>query len=49
MVLDDFGSSDQVIDLVADLLANGPTGLALKGVDHYASVSTPRWHCVIIP
>jgi hypothetical protein len=28
LVLDDFGSSDQVIDLMADRLAVGPTGLA---------------------
>jgi hypothetical protein len=28
LVLDDFGPSDQVIDLMADRLADGPTGLA---------------------
>jgi hypothetical protein len=33
----------------ADRLADGPTGLAAYGIDHSASVSTPRWHCVIIP
>jgi hypothetical protein len=49
LILDDFGSNDQVIDLMADRLADGATGLAAKGVDHSASVSTPRWHCVIIP
>jgi hypothetical protein len=47
--LDDFGSSEQVIDLTADRLANGPTGLAAWGVDYSASVSTPLWHRVIIP
>jgi hypothetical protein len=49
LVLDDFGSSDQVIVLMADRLADGPTGLAASELDHSASVSTPRWHCVIIP
>jgi hypothetical protein len=33
----------------ADQLADGPTGLAAQGVDYSASVSTPRWHRVIIP
>jgi hypothetical protein len=28
LVLDDFGPSDQVFDLMADRLADGPTGLA---------------------
>jgi hypothetical protein len=28
LVLDDFGSSDQVFDLMADRLADSPTGLA---------------------
>jgi hypothetical protein len=28
LVLDDFGPSDQVIDLMAGRLADGPTGLA---------------------
>jgi hypothetical protein len=49
LILDDFGPSDQVFDLMADRLADGPTGLAAQGFDHSASVSTPRWHCVIIP
>jgi hypothetical protein len=33
----------------ADRLADGPTGLAAKGIDYSASVSTPRWRRVIIP
>jgi hypothetical protein len=33
----------------ADRLANGPTGRVACGVDYSASVSTPRWHRVIIP
>jgi hypothetical protein len=28
LFLDDFGPSDQVFDLMADWLADGPTGLA---------------------
>jgi hypothetical protein len=28
LVLNDFGSSDQVIDLMADQLADGPAGIA---------------------
>jgi hypothetical protein len=47
--LDDFGLSDQVFDLIADRPADGPTGLVARGIDYSASVSTPRWHCVIIP
>jgi hypothetical protein len=47
--LDAFGSSDQVIDLMADRLADSTTGLVEWRVDHSVSVSTPRWHCVIIP
>jgi hypothetical protein len=33
----------------ADRLVDGPTGLAAYGVDYSASVSTPRWHRVVIP
>jgi hypothetical protein len=49
LVLDDFEPIDQVFDLMGDRVADDPTGLVAKGVDHSASVSTPRWHCVIIP
>jgi hypothetical protein len=31
LILDDFGPSDQVFDLMADRLADGPTGLAAQG------------------
>jgi hypothetical protein len=47
--LDVFGPSDQVFDWMADRLADGPTGLVAWRVDDSVSVSTPRWHCVIIP
>jgi hypothetical protein len=48
LVLDASGPSDQVFDLMADRLADGPTGLAAQEDYHPASVSTPRWNCVII-
>jgi hypothetical protein len=34
---------------MGDRLAEGPTGLVAWGIDYSASVSIPRWHCVIIP
>jgi hypothetical protein len=34
---------------MGDWPAEGPTGGVAWGVDYSASVSTPRWHCVIIP
>jgi hypothetical protein len=49
LVLDDFGPSHKVFDWMADRLAEGPTGLVAWRVGYSASVSTPRWHCVIIP
>jgi hypothetical protein len=49
LVLDDIGSNNQVFDLMADRIADGPTGRVAWAVDYSASVSTPRWHCVIIP
>jgi hypothetical protein len=33
---------------MADRLAEGPTGRVAWGFDYSASVSTPRWHCVVI-
>jgi hypothetical protein len=47
--LDAIGPSDQVFDWMADRLAEGPTGRLAWGVDYSASVSTSRWHRVIIP
>jgi hypothetical protein len=44
-----FSPSDKASDWIADQLAEGPTGRVAWGVDNSASVSTPRWHCVIIP
>jgi hypothetical protein len=49
LALDDFGPSDQVFDWMDDRLAESHTGRVAWGVDYSASVSTPRWHCVIIP
>jgi hypothetical protein len=36
-------------DWIADRLAEGPIGIAVCGVDHSAMMSSPHWHCVIIP
>jgi hypothetical protein len=47
--LGDFGPSVKVFDWMTDRLAEGPTGLVAWGVDYSASVSSPRWRCVIIP
>jgi hypothetical protein len=49
LVLDDFGPSDKVFDWMAERLLEGPTGLVSWGVDYSAFVSSPRWHCAIIP
>jgi hypothetical protein len=44
-----FSSSDEVSDWIADRLAEGPTGIGAWGIYDSAFVSSPRWHCVIIP
>jgi hypothetical protein len=44
-----FSPSDKVSDWIADRLAEGPTGIDARGFDYSALVSSPRWHCVIIP
>jgi hypothetical protein len=44
-----FGPSDKVSDWTADRLAEGPTDTFACGVEYSALVSSPRWHCVIIP
>jgi hypothetical protein len=44
-----FGPSDKVPDSMASRLAEGPTGIGAWRVDYSALVSSPRWHCVIIP
>jgi hypothetical protein len=44
-----FSPSDKVSDWIADRLAEGPTGIGAWGVDYSASMSSPRWHCVVIP
>jgi hypothetical protein len=44
-----FGPSNKVSDWIASRLAEGPTGIVAWGVDYSALVSSPRWHCVIIP
>jgi hypothetical protein len=43
------GPSDKVSDWIASRLAEGPTGIFAWGVDYFALVSSPRWHCVLIP
>jgi hypothetical protein len=43
---------DRVIQYLigwADRLAEDPTGRVACGIDYSASVTTPRWHRVIIP
>jgi hypothetical protein len=44
-----FGLNDKVSDWIARRLAEGPKGIAAWGVDYFALVSLPRWHCAIIP
>jgi hypothetical protein len=44
-----FGQSDKASDWIADRLAEIPIGIGARGVDYSALVSSPRWHCVIIP
>jgi hypothetical protein len=44
-----FGPSDKVSDWIAERLAEGRTGIAAWGVEYSAVLSSPRWHCVIIP
>jgi hypothetical protein len=44
-----FSPSDKVSDWISDRLVEGPTDIAAWGVDYFAVVSSPRWHCVIIP
>jgi hypothetical protein len=44
-----FSPSDKASDWIADRLAEGPTGIGAWGVDYSAVVSSPCWHCVIIP
>jgi hypothetical protein len=44
-----FSPSDKVSDWIADRLAGGPTGIGACGVENFALMSSPRWHCGIIP
>jgi hypothetical protein len=44
-----FGQSDKTSDWIADRLPQGPKGIGAWGVDQSALVSSPRWHCVVIP
>jgi hypothetical protein len=44
-----FGPSGKISDWMADLLAEGLTGLVAWEVNYSALVSTPRWHRVFIP
>jgi hypothetical protein len=44
-----FSPSYKAFDWLADRLAEGPTCIVAWEADYSASVSTSRWHCVIIP
>jgi hypothetical protein len=44
-----FGPSDKVSDWITARLAGVPIGFDGWGVDYSTLVSSPRWHCVIIP
>jgi hypothetical protein len=43
-----FGPSGKVSDCITDRLAEGLTDIVAFGIDYFALVSSPRWHCVII-
>jgi hypothetical protein len=43
------GQSDKASNWIADRLTKGFTCIVARGIDYSALVSSPRWHCVIIP
>jgi hypothetical protein len=44
-----FGPSEKASDWIANRLAEGTTDIVAWGVDYSAVVSSPRWHCEIVP